>query len=189
VLGRLSETAREAVARGATSVRRAPVSVAVRRTASARGARETLRDIGRSFGLRRLAWTAAIEEARRALTLRPLAWSTAFVLAFALPFAAGATRSSPTPARPLVIEPPARAAAPTAPQLSRVAALPQPPRVVRRRRPPTPVVTAPAPVATPAPVETPAAVAPTPAPTPAPAPVPAPEPEPEPKRETFDLEG
>jgi hypothetical protein len=105
MLGRLSETAREAVARGATSVRRAPESVAVRGTASARGVREVLRDIPDVV-------LDGAASARRALTARRLAWTAALVLAFALPFAANAARGGEATAATVALEPPARADAP-----------------------------------------------------------------------------
>ena len=115
--------------------------------------------------------------ARRALTVRRVAWTAGILLAFAVPFAAASSRDEAPVAGTSVLEPPARAEAPAAPQLSDVAPLPEPPRIVRRRPP----AVAPEPVATPVPVPTPEAAAP--------APVPAPVPAPAPERETFDLEG
>jgi hypothetical protein len=165
MLGRLSE----AVARGATSVRG---------TTSARGARYGIADRAASLRDVPALGIDAAARARRAITWQRLAGVAALALAFAVPFAGRSSGGESVPAA-AVTEPPARVAAPLLPRLSAVAALPEPPRVVRRT-PPAPV-SAPTPVATPEPVPTPVAAAP--APAPAPVPTPAPE------RKTVDLEG
>jgi hypothetical protein len=135
---------------------------------STRGVRDAVRDIP-------VVVLDAAASARRALTVRRVAWTAGVVLAFAVPFAAA--RGDSTVAGTSAIEPPAPAGALAPPRLSAVAPLPEPPRIVRRR--PPAVAPAPVAVATPVPVPTPEAAVPAPAPAPAPAP----------ERETFDLEG
>jgi hypothetical protein len=153
----------------------------------------------------RLHGGAAAARARECVTPRRLALGGGLLLAFFVPFTAGAVQGEPpapapaavleppargtAPAPPVlhaVLEPPAQGTAPAPPVLHAVPALPQPPAVERRRPRPK----AATPVATPAPIATPE---PTPAPAPAPAaPAPAlaaPAPAPEPPKQTFDSSG
>jgi hypothetical protein len=126
---------------------------------------------------------AAAARAREGLSPRRLTVAAALLLAFVVPFTASAMRGEPVPPAPAaVLEPPAQGTAPKLPALHAVSALPQPPRIERRRRRPP----APAPAATPAPV---AVAAPAPEPVAAPAPVVTAPPAPAPPRETFDSSG